>query len=87
MCSGISCRRACWAGVDVFAFFLSHEMRATLRDKLQLVELSPVSFEAGAVLAGLKLYGLLVFASTLRLIGAPIVLWRTWVRSKQKAKR
>ncbi len=74
-------------GVDVFAFFLSQEMRATLRDKLQLVELSPQSFEAGAVLAGLKLYGLLVFVSTLRLIGAPIVLWRTWVQSKRKAKR
>ena len=74
-------------GVDVFAFFLSHETRALLRDKLQLVELSPQSFEAGAVLAGLKLYGLLVFASTLRLIGAPIVLWRTWLQSKRKTKR
>jgi len=74
-------------GVDVFAFFLSHETRALLREKLQLVELSTQSFEAGAILAGLKLYGLLIFVSALRLIGAPIVLWRTWMRSKQKAKR
>ena len=74
-------------GVDVFAFFLSQDMRATLRDKLALVELSPQSFEAGAVLAGLKLYGLLILGSSLRLIGAPIVLWRTWAQSRRKVKR
>jgi hypothetical protein len=74
-------------GVDVFAFFLSQDARVALRDNLQLVELSPETFEAGAILAGLKLYGLLIFASTLRLIGAPIVLWRTWMQSRKSTKR
>jgi hypothetical protein len=74
-------------GIDVFGFFLSHETRAALRDKLMLVELSPQSFEAGAILAGLKLYGLLIFASTLRLVGAPIVIFRTWLSSRKRNRR
>lgn len=71
-------------GIDVFAFFLSHEMRQALRDSLHLVELSPASFEAGAILAGLKLYGVLIFVSALRLIGAPVVLFRTWLASRKQ---
>lgn len=74
-------------GVDVFAFFLSQEARVTLRDNLHLVELSPQTFEAGAILAGLKLYGLLLFVSTLRLIGAPIVLLRTWMQSRKGSRK
>jgi hypothetical protein len=75
-------------GLDVFAFFLSQDAKATLQAKLALVELQPKSFEAGAILAGLKLYGLLIFVSTLRLIGAPIVLFRTWRQSRRaKPKR
>ncbi len=71
-------------GLDVFAFFLSQDAKAALQARLELVELQPQSFEAGAILAGLKLYGLLIFVSTLRLIGAPIVLFRTWMQSKPK---
>lgn len=73
-------------GLDVFAFFLSQDSKTALQTKLALVELQPQSFEAGAILAGLKLYGLLIFVSALRVIGAPIVLWRTWLASK-RAKR
>jgi hypothetical protein len=74
-------------GLDVFAFFLSQDMKTQLQQSLNLVELQPQSFEAGAVLAGLKLYGLLIFVSTLRLLGAPIVLWRTWMQSKAGRKK
>jgi hypothetical protein len=74
-------------GLEVFAFFLSHEARSTLRENLHLTELVPASFEAGAILAGLKLYGLLVIVSTLRLAGAPIVLFRTWLRENGRRKR
>jgi hypothetical protein len=73
-------------GLDVFAFFLSQDAKTALQTKLALVELQPKSFEAGAILAGLKLYGLLIFVSTLRVIGAPVVLWRTWLAAK-RAKR
>ena len=73
-------------GLEVFAFFLSHEARSTLRDNLHLTELTPGSFEAGAILAGLKLYGLLIIVSTLRLAGAPIVLFRTWLRENGRRK-
>jgi hypothetical protein len=73
-------------GLDVFAFFLSQETKSTLQQNLQLSELQPKSFEAGAILAGLKLYGLLIFVSVLRVVGAPIVLWRTWMQS-QKGRR
>jgi hypothetical protein len=73
-------------GLDVFAFFLSQDAKTTLQGRLALVELQPQSFEAGAILAGLKLYGLLIFVSTLRLIGAPVVLFRTWMQSKPKNK-
>lgn len=73
-------------GLDVFAFFLSQDAKATLQARLALVELQPQSFEAGAILAGLKLYGLLIFVSTLRLIGAPVVLFRTWMQSRPKPK-
>jgi hypothetical protein len=75
-------------GLDVFAFFLSQDAKAALQARLALVELQPQSFEAAAILAGLKLYGLLIFVSTLRLIGAPIVLFRTWRQSRRvKPKR
>jgi hypothetical protein len=74
-------------GLEVFAFFLSHEARSTLRDNLHLTELIPASFEAGAILAGLKLYGLLIIVSTLRLAGAPIVLFRTWLHDNSRRKR
>lgn len=74
-------------GLEVFAFFLSHESRAALRDSLHLSELTPASFEAGAILAGLKLYGLLIMVSTLRLLGAPIVLLRTWMHENSRKKR
>lgn len=71
-------------GTDVFGFFLSQDTKAQMQQNLHLAELQPKSFEAGAVLAGLKLYGLLIFASTLRLIGAPVVIWRTWMASKKR---
>jgi hypothetical protein len=74
-------------GLDVFAFFLSQDSKTTLQQNLQLTELQPKSFEAGAVLAGLKLYGLLMFVSVLRVIGAPVVLWRTWVQSKKGRRK
>lgn len=74
-------------GLEIFAFFLGHEARATLRDALHLSELQPASFEAGAILAGLKLYGLLIVVSTLRLLGAPIVLLRTWMNENSRKKR
>ena len=73
-------------GTDVFGFFLSQDTKATMQQNLHLTELQPKSFEAGAVLAGLKLYGLLIFVSTLRLIGAPVVIWRTWLASKKRLK-
>lgn len=74
-------------GLEVFAFFLSHEARSTLRDHLHLSELVPASFEAAAILAGLKLYGLLIIVSTLRLAGAPIVLFHTWLRSQNGSRK
>jgi hypothetical protein len=74
-------------GLEVFAFFLSHDARSTLRDHLHLAELVPASFEAAAILAGLKLYGLLITVSTLRLAGAPIVLLRTWMKENSRRKR
>jgi hypothetical protein len=73
-------------GLDVFAFFLSQDAKTSLQQNLALVELQPKSFEAGAILAGLKLYGLLIFVSTLRVVGAPVVLFRTW-RASKRAKR
>jgi hypothetical protein len=74
-------------GIDVFAFFLSHETKETVRNSLHLVELPPQSFEAGAVLAGLKLYGLLISVSTLRVIGAPVVIFRTWMVSRKRNRK
>lgn len=74
-------------GLDVFAFFLSQETKSTLQQNLQLSELQPRSFEAGAILAGLKLYGLLIFVSVLRVVGAPIVLWRTWLHSRKGRRK
>ena len=74
-------------GIDVFAFFLSQDMKTQLQQTLNLTELQPQSFEAGAILAGLKLYGLLIFVATLRLLGAPIVLWRTWAYSQARRRR
>jgi hypothetical protein len=70
-------------GLDVFAFFLSQDAKTTLQQNLNLTELQPKSFEAGAVLAGLKLYGLLMFVSVLRVVGAPVVLLRTWMQSRK----
>ena len=59
-----------------------------LADELtaQLPELRG-KLKAGAVLAGLKLYGLLMFVSVLRVAGAPVVLFRTWNQSKSAKKR
>ena len=74
-------------GLDVFAFFLSQDSKTTLQQALNLTELQPKSFEAGAVLAGLKLYGLLMFVSVLRVVGAPVVLFRTWNQSRSMRKR
>lgn len=74
-------------GLEIFAFFLSHESRAEMRDTLHLAELVPQSVEAGAILAGLKLYGILVVVSTLRLLGAPIVLVRTWAHDASRRRR
>ena len=66
---------------------VTQDMKTNLQQHLLLNELQPKSFEAGAILAGLKLYGVLVFVSTLRLIGAPIVLLRTWMQSKQGRRK
>ncbi len=74
-------------GTDVFGFFLSQDTKSTLQQNLHLTELQPRSFEAGAILAGLKLYGLLIFVSALRVLGAPIVILRTWFSSRKRAKR
>jgi hypothetical protein len=74
-------------GLDVFAFFLSQDAKTTLQQNLNLIELQPKSFEAGAVLAGLKLYGLLMFVSVLRVAGAPVVLFRTWHQSRRKRSK
>ena len=74
-------------GTDVFGFFLSQDTKSTLQQNLHLVELQPRSFEAGAILAGLKLYGLLISGSTLRVLGAPIVIWRTWMSNRKKPKK
>ena len=74
-------------GTDVFGFFLSQDTKSTLQQSLHLTELQPKSFEAGAILAGLKLYGVLIFISTLRVLGAPIVILRTWNASKKKPKK
>ena len=74
-------------GTDVFGFFLSQDTKSTLQQNLHLVELQPRSFEAGAILAGLKLYGLLISVSTLRVLGAPIVIWRTWMSNRKKPKK
>jgi hypothetical protein len=75
--------QAIMGGLDVFAFFLSQDAKAALQQSLNLTELQPKSFEAGAVLAGLKLYGLLMFVSVLRVVGAPVVLFRTWLQSRR----
>jgi len=74
-------------GTDVFGFFLSQDTKAALQQNYHLVELQPKSFEAGAVLAGLKLYGLLIFVSTLRVLGAPVVIARTWFASRKRPKK
>ncbi len=74
-------------GVDVFGFFLSQDAKTSLQQTLHLVELQPKSFEAGAILAGLKLYGVLIFISTLRVLGAPVVILRTWNASRKKPKK
>jgi hypothetical protein len=74
-------------GIDLFAFFLSQEAKETVRNSLHLSELSPASFEAGAILAGLKLYGVLIIVSALRVIGAPVVIFRTWMASKSRARK
>jgi hypothetical protein len=71
-------------GTDVVGFFLSQDTKAALQEKFQLAELSPRSFEAGAILAGLKLYGLLIFVSALRVLGAPVVILRTWLASRKR---
>lgn len=74
-------------GVDLFGFFLSQENKTALQQSLHLAELQPRTFEAGAILAGLKLYGVLVFVSALRVLGAPIVIWRTWAVSRKKSRK
>ena len=74
-------------GTDVFGFFLSQDTKSTLQQNLHLVELQPRSFEAGAILAGLKLYGMLFSVSTLSVLGAPIVIWRTWMSNRKKPKK
>jgi hypothetical protein len=73
-------------GTDVFGFFLSQDTKAALQQNFHLVELQPRSFEAGAILAGLKLYGLLIFVSALRVFGAPIVILRTWMANRKRPK-
>jgi hypothetical protein len=75
--------QAIMGGLDVFAFFLSQDAKTALQQNLNLTELQPKSFEAGAVLAGLKLYGLLMCVSVLRVVGAPVVLFRTWMQSRK----
>jgi hypothetical protein len=75
--------QAIMGGLDVFAFFLSQDAKTALQQDLNLTELQPRSFEAAAVLAGLKLYGLLMFVSVLRVVGAPVVLFRTWIQSRK----
>jgi hypothetical protein len=74
-------------GVDVFGFFLSQDAKTTVQQTLHLSELQPKSFEAAAILAGLKLYGVLIFISTLRVLGAPIVIFRTWLVNRKKPKK
>ena len=74
-------------GLDLFGFFLSQDNKTALQQYFHLSELQPRSFEAGAILAGLKLYGVLVFVSALRVLGAPIVIWRTWMSNKKKPKK
>lgn len=74
-------------GTDVFGFFLSQDAKAQLQQNLHLVELQPKSFEAAAILAGLKLYGVLIFISTLRVLGAPVVILRTWLINRKKPKK
>ena len=74
-------------GIDVFGFFLSQDAKSALQQNLHLIELQPRSFEAGAILAGLKLYGLLIFISSLRVLGAPVVILRTWNANKKKPKK
>ena len=74
-------------GLDLFGFFLSQDNKTALQQNFHLSELQPRSFEAGAILAGLKLYGVLVFVSALRVLGAPIVIWRTWMSNKKKPKK
>lgn len=74
-------------GTDVFGFFLSQDTKASIQQSFHLVELQPKSFEAGAILAGLKLYGVLIFISTLRVLGAPVVILRTWLINRKKPKK
>lgn len=74
-------------GVDVFGFFLSQDAKSNVQQILHLSELQPKSFEAAAILAGLKLYGVLIFISTLRVLGAPIVILRTWNVNRKKPKK
>lgn len=74
-------------GVDVFGFFLSQDAKSSVQQTLHLVELQPKSFEAAAVLAGLKLYGVLIFISALRVLGAPVVILRTWNANRKKPKK
>ena len=74
-------------GVDLFGFFLSQDNKTALQQSLHLVELQPRTFEAGAILAGLKVYGVLVFVSALRVLGAPVVIWRTWMVSRKKPRK
>ena len=74
-------------GADVFGFFLSQDTKASIQQNFHLVELQPRSFEAGAILAGLKLYGVLIFISTLRVLGAPVVILRTWNANRKKPKK
>ena len=74
-------------GTDVFGFFLSQDTKSAIQQDFHLVELQPKSFEAGAILAGLKLYGLLISVSALRVLGAPVVILRTWLTSRKKPKK
>jgi len=74
-------------GLDVFGFFLSQDNKTALQQNFHLVELQPRTFEAGAILAGLKLYGVLILVSALRVLGAPIVIWRTWMVSRKKSRK
>ena len=74
-------------GVDVFGFFLSQDAKSALQETLKLTEFQPKSFEAAAILAGLKLYGVLIFISILRVLGAPIVILRTWLVNRKKPRK